>query len=781
MNKFLFISGAILCALLFMSLTSTPDSIAIEDWESGNTLSGGTGDWAGDWIKTGGGDYLIFGNEIPYEGDNCIRFDYDVELSRTINMTLADIDTPYITFAYKGRKQNATGYVEVWDGEWHRLFSWTNADVVDFTWYTQSIDLSPFDWYRNDFKIKLGYDSSRRTFVYFDAIEIYNVPDPTPTPDPTETPLPTDTPVPTETPLPLNGVVIEAEDFTASYDTTPGNTRGEHMGKYREGDTDIEDCDDGNFNISWTAYGEWLEYIFNGTAGNYDVWLRASNNNTAPSTGNFLLNGNPVTSFSIPPTGDWQYWSFNNITAISINPGDTIRIEFTSNLGGESEFYPDYLFLSDPGNSIMPVKTPPPVPENYVSIVSQHGLLQVIGTQLCDASGNPLQLRGTNGHHIRWLWWAKDHTIQNLAYDFGTMIVRIPTYVEPDYEGCLKNQTYYDIMIQRTKDYVDDAIEAGLYVVIDWHVHTDPAPYVNEAIAFFDEMSQLYGGYPNVLWEICNEPSGATATWENIKLYANQVIPVIRAHDPDNIIIVGTPNWSQDVDAASTSPLTGYTNIMYALHFYAADHTDTYRNKLLTAINNNIPIFCTEWGTSGYDPITTPPDFYQSQLWLDILDANNISWINWSFIHKTEYSSILLPAIVGISGPWSNAELSDSGIWIKEKITLETIPPIGMDLNTLDFEGLPPAGLFYKVTASGKIKNEEGYAVVDAIIHYTWSGAVSGSGSVTTDFYGNFTVTSPKAKNGGTFTFTIDSITKNRYTDDDSLFPEPRTQNFMYP
>ena len=43
--------------------------------------------------------------------------------------------------------------------------------------------------------------------------------------------------------------------------------------------------------------------------------------------------------------------------------------------------------------------------------------------------------------------------------------------------------------------------------------------------------------------------------------------PVIRSHAKNAIIIVGTPNWSQYVDEAADSPLTGYSNIMYALHF----------------------------------------------------------------------------------------------------------------------------------------------------------------------------------------------------------------------
>ncbi len=49
------------------------------------------------------------------------------------------------------------------------------------------------------------------------------------------------------------------------------------------------------------------------------------------------------------------------------------------------------------------------------------------------------------------------------------------------------------------------------------------------------------------------------------------VIPVIRENDKDAVIIVGTPTWSQDVDQAAASPISGYKNIMYAFHFYAGN------------------------------------------------------------------------------------------------------------------------------------------------------------------------------------------------------------------
>ena len=49
--------------------------------------------------------------------------------------------------------------------------------------------------------------------------------------------------------------------------------------------------------------------------------------------------------------------------------------------------------------------------------------------------------------------------------------------------------------------------------------------------------------------------------------HANQVIPVIRANDPNNIIIVGTPNESSGPWFPPSQRLN-YNNIMYTLHIY---------------------------------------------------------------------------------------------------------------------------------------------------------------------------------------------------------------------
>ena len=111
-------------------------------------------------------------------------------------------------------------------------------------------------------------------------------------------------------------------------------------------------------------------------------------------------------------------------------------------------------------------------------------------------------------------------------------------------------------------------------------------------------MATEFKNNDNVLYEICNEPNGNVKWDKDIKPYAEEVITKIRAIDPDSVIIVGTPTWSQDVDIVANNPITDYENIMYTLHFYAATHKEDLRNKLKNAHETGLPIFVTEFGIS---------------------------------------------------------------------------------------------------------------------------------------------------------------------------------------
>ena len=181
----------------------------------------------------------------------------------------------------------------------------------------------------------------------------------------------------------------------------------------------------------------------------------------------------------------------------------------------------------------------------------------------------------------------------------------------------------------------------------------------------FREMAQRYGDTPNVIYEIYNEP--LSVSWSNtIKPYAEAVIEEIRAIDPDNLSIVGTPFFSQDVDVASQDPILGYDNIAYTLHFYAGTHGASLRQKAQTAIDNGIALMVTEWGTVNADGDGAVDEF-STQQWMSFLDQNNISHLNWALNDKMEGASSLRPNASAVGG-WSDSDLTTSGLLVRDII-----------------------------------------------------------------------------------------------------------------
>ena len=291
-----------------------------------------------------------------------------------------------------------------------------------------------------------------------------------------------------------------------------------------------------------------------------------------------------------------------------------------------------------------------------------HGAISVDGTNIGDKNGEVFQLCGVSTHGIGWFpQYVNKDAFQSVRDDWGANLVRIAMYTAEGAGYCTGGNR--DQLKSLVKDGVDYATELGMYAIVDWHIlhDLDPNVYKSDAIAFFDEMSKEYKDYDNIIYEICNEPNGGT-TWSQVKSYALEVIPVIRANDPNAIIIVGTPTWSQDVDIAAGDPITDYDNIMYALHFYADTHRDSLRSKMETAINAGLAVFVTEFsicGASGdgYNNID------EANKWIELLDKHNIGFAAWNLANKAESSSLLKSGCSKTAG-WTYDELSESGQWL---------------------------------------------------------------------------------------------------------------------
>ena len=290
--------------------------------------------------------------------------------------------------------------------------------------------------------------------------------------------------------------------------------------------------------------------------------------------------------------------------------------------------------------------------------VTTHGQLSVKGIHVVDKNGQPYQMRGMSFFWSQWMGqFYNKKVVKFLARNWKSSIVRAAMGVGKG--GYLENP---EVEQAKVETVVNAAISEDIYVIIDWHSH-HAEDHLQEAKVFFANMAQKYGDKPNVIYEIYNEP---LCTWEEIKIYAQPVIDTIRHHDPDNLIITGTPTWSQRVDKAAADQLEG-TNLAYTLHFYAATHKQELRDIAQQAIDSGICLFVTEFGTcpaSGNGTL----NLEETDVWMDFMDKYHISWCNWSIADKNESASALKPD-ANTWGNWiDDLHLTESGKYIKRKI-----------------------------------------------------------------------------------------------------------------
>ena len=295
--------------------------------------------------------------------------------------------------------------------------------------------------------------------------------------------------------------------------------------------------------------------------------------------------------------------------------------------------------------------------------VKKNGRLSVKGTRLVNSQGKTVVLKGVSTHGINWFpQYVNKAAFKTLRDNWGVNCIRLAMYTE-EYNGyCFGgNQAELRKLINNGVKY---ATELGMYVIIDWHILSDgnPAKNKKQAMSFFKYMAKKYKNQNNIFYEICNEPNGGTS-WNTIKSYASSVIKTIRKYDKKNIILVGTPTWSQDVDVAADSPIKGYSNIMYTFHFYAATHGDSYRQKVQAAIQKGLPVFVSEFGiseSSGNGRI----DKNEANKWMQFLKKNKISYVCWSLCNKNESCS-LLKSSCSRTGNFKKSDLSQAGLWYK--------------------------------------------------------------------------------------------------------------------
>jgi len=282
-----------------------------------------------------------------------------------------------------------------------------------------------------------------------------------------------------------------------------------------------------------------------------------------------------------------------------------------------------------------------------------------VHSQLVDQRGAPFQLKGVSSH---WLQWESQHYAESksaLAYmrdNWKVSVIRAAMGTDQS-GGYLQSPV---ALKKQVETIIHNAIDLGVYVLVDWHTE-QAVSQQDEAVAFFTEMATKYGAYPNVIWEPYNEPNGPA--WSQIKTYHQAVVNAVRKVDPDNLMVLGTPNWSQRVDQAAADPVTG-TNLLYTLHWYSCTHGQSFRDYGNTAIAKGIALFVTEFGATDSNGGANG-DYYvcedEANLWFAWMSQNDISGVAWKLDQGGD-ASCILSKTAPLNGPWTDDKLtSDVG------------------------------------------------------------------------------------------------------------------------
>ncbi|MBQ0018629.1 MAG: cellulase family glycosylhydrolase [Clostridiales bacterium] len=300
--------------------------------------------------------------------------------------------------------------------------------------------------------------------------------------------------------------------------------------------------------------------------------------------------------------------------------------------------------------------------ESITARPSSTGQLHLEGTQLVGENGHPAVLRGVSTHGLTYYPDFVDKDLfSHISKDWNANLVRLAMYSN-DY--CNGNR---DANLKLMRKGIRYAIDADMYVLVDWHIleHGNPNQDLAEAIAFFNSIAEEYADVPNVIYEICNEPNG-NVTWSDVHRYATCVIPVIKSHNDNAVVIVGTPDYDKDLSSPLSDPIEGWSNIMYTLHFYSGTHGEELRGELENALDCGLPVFITECGFCEHTGDGSI-DYDETEKWMDLLNDRGLSYAVWSLSDKDEGSGMFQPG-TSAKEALSDDSLSAYGVYTRDII-----------------------------------------------------------------------------------------------------------------
>jgi len=290
--------------------------------------------------------------------------------------------------------------------------------------------------------------------------------------------------------------------------------------------------------------------------------------------------------------------------------------------------------------------------------------LRVDGNKIKDPDGNEVVLRGVcTADPKRLDTTASDRgkdaeAVIDLATDAASgwyaRVIHLPVHPadigdHPKGESAEPLAFTRDELDAYLEEYLDPAIEQcranGVYCIVDYHRHrrnhwTKPA-IDKEVRLFWDAVAPRYADQSHVLYEMFKEPAlpgfgDMEEIWSTYRETAQPWIDLIREHAPKNLVLVGSPRWSQfPQGAVRYGEFEGenlvYTLTVYPSHVWLGERIEL--DEFTDRAWKEIPLFVTEWGFKPDADIALyrgTADGY-GEMMRDWLTERQIHWTAWCF------------------------------------------------------------------------------------------------------------------------------------------------------
>lgn len=275
--------------------------------------------------------------------------------------------------------------------------------------------------------------------------------------------------------------------------------------------------------------------------------------------------------------------------------------------------------------------------------------LRVEGNRFVDETGATVVLRGVSfsdpdrleeaGH------WNREYF--QAARDWNANVVRFP--VHPLRWRDRGQEDYLRLLDEGVRW----AAELGMYVIIDWHSigSLTAERYTRdiyettreETFHFWETIARRYANNPVVaFYELFNEPTTnggeyGEASWEEHKALMEEIIGVIREHDPNSIALVAGFDWGYDLTPVRTDPIDA-SGVAYVAHPYPQKREPPWEPKWQEDwgfVAATYPVFVTEFGFMSADErgahIPVIGDETYGEAIIDFMEERGISWTAWVF------------------------------------------------------------------------------------------------------------------------------------------------------